>query len=316
MIERLLKQLASQLIRSKPIQERETLLPKKHYLALLRWLMPNGGTLILLLLYIGISHTWGAPTTNPTPITSATEINFSGYLADDNGNPLTGNYEIKVAIYDQETNGTLLWGPETHLNVPVTQGNWTLGIGSVIPGGVPTSLWSGNRYLQIIVEGEVLSPRQLIRSVPIAGLALTVPDRAITASKLAVDALPGEAVHVTMTETIVVGATNQIFASTSTEITVSQRSNILLTAKADANALGTGGYYAGVCRDGIVLGPTHRYTPDVIVAPPFEKYSWAYIDTVEAGTYTYTLCVQNSSPTSVQVSWYRAVINLVAFPAP
>jgi len=35
------------------------------------------------------------------------------------------------------------------------------------------------------VGGETLSPRELIRSVPIAGMALTVPDGAITSAKLA-----------------------------------------------------------------------------------------------------------------------------------
>jgi hypothetical protein len=40
-------------------------------------------------------------------------------------------------------------------------------------------VWEADRYLEITVDGETLSPRELVRSVPIAGMALTVPDGAI-----------------------------------------------------------------------------------------------------------------------------------------
>jgi len=40
-------------------------------------------------------------------------------------------------------------------------------LGSQTSGGIPTSTWNGDRYLEITVGGETLSPRELIRSVPI-----------------------------------------------------------------------------------------------------------------------------------------------------
>jgi hypothetical protein len=40
-------------------------------------------------------------------------------------------------------------------------------------------VWNGDIYLEVTVGGETLEPRELIRSVPIAGMALTVPDGAI-----------------------------------------------------------------------------------------------------------------------------------------
>jgi hypothetical protein len=57
-------------------------------------------------------------------------------------------------------------------------------LGSQTSGGIPTTTWNGDRYLEITVGGETLEPRELIRSVPIAGMALTVPDGAISNEKL------------------------------------------------------------------------------------------------------------------------------------
>jgi len=69
--------------------------------------------------------------------------------------------------------------------VMVSDGLFSVGLGSRTTGGIPTTTWNGDRYLEITVGGETLSPRELIRSVPIAGMALTVPDRAIGASQIA-----------------------------------------------------------------------------------------------------------------------------------
>lgn len=163
-------------------------LSNEQYRSFLRWLMPNGGTLLILLLYFGLTHTWGAPAiTPPPPLTSATQFSFSGYLANANGTPLNGNYTINAAIYAQPTGGAPVWGPETHNNVPVVQGNWSVGIGSVLAGGIPATIWEGDRYLQITIQGETLSPRQQIRSMPtsaVSGLALTVSDGSIQARHL------------------------------------------------------------------------------------------------------------------------------------
>ena len=56
----------------------------------------------------------------------------------------------------------------------VSGGLFSVGLGSQTNGGIPTSAWNGDRYLEITVGGETLSPRELIRSVPIAGMALSV----------------------------------------------------------------------------------------------------------------------------------------------
>lgn len=92
---------------------------------------------------------------------------------------------MTFAIYDAATSGNLIWGPETHAAIPVSNGLFSVGLGRQTSGGIPTTTWNGDRYLEIQVGGEALSPRELIRSVPIAGMALTMPDNSVTAGKLA-----------------------------------------------------------------------------------------------------------------------------------
>ena len=147
----------------------------------LRWLMPNGGTLLLVAALIVTAQVWAKPLTGPAsaPGPSATTVNYQGRLADSGGAPLDGSYGMTFALYDAATDGSLVWGPESHAAVPVSGGLFSVGLGSQTSGGIPTTTWGGDRYLEIAVGGETLSPRELIRSVPIAGMALTVPDGAI-----------------------------------------------------------------------------------------------------------------------------------------
>jgi hypothetical protein len=152
----------------------------------LRWLIPNGGTLILIALLIATQSIWAQPfaaTNAPGP--SATTVNYQGRLADNLGTPLDGSYGMSFALYDAASAGNLVWGPEDHPAVPVSDGLFSVGLGSRTTGGIPTTTWNGDRYLEITVGGETLSPRELIRSVPIAGMALTVPDGAIGSSQIA-----------------------------------------------------------------------------------------------------------------------------------
>ena len=51
--------------------------------------------------------------------------------------------------------------------MPVSGGLFSVGLGSQTGGGIPTSAWNGDCYLEITVGGETLSSRELIRSVPI-----------------------------------------------------------------------------------------------------------------------------------------------------
>jgi hypothetical protein len=146
----------------------------------LHWLTPNGGTLLLIAILLLTQNAWARPEASPTaPGPSATTVNYQGRLADSGGAPLDGSYGMSFSLWDAPSGGSLVWGPESHAAVPVSEGLFSVGLGSQTGGGIPTSVWNGDRYLEITVGGETLAPRELIRSVPIAGMALV-------ASKLSV----------------------------------------------------------------------------------------------------------------------------------
>lgn len=154
---------------------------------LARWLLPNGGTLIIALLLILTQNVWAGPSQTPASAVgpSATTVNYQGRLADSSGNPQTDTFGMSFSIWDAASGGNIIWGPESHDSVPVTEGLFNVGLGSKTSGGIPNNIWNGDLYLEITVDGEILTPREQIRSVPIAGMALTVPDRAIRSSMLA-----------------------------------------------------------------------------------------------------------------------------------
>ena len=147
---------------------------------LARWMVPNGGTLLLVLLLILTQRVWARPQPEAANAAgpSATTVNYQGRLADAGGNPLTGIYAMSFALYDAASGGMMVWpgdGPEEHPTVQVNAGLFSVGLGSRTAGGIPTSTWDGDRYLEVTVDGETLSPREILRGVPVAGLALTVP---------------------------------------------------------------------------------------------------------------------------------------------
>ena len=155
-----------------------------------KWL-PTPGNVIFMILVLGLlivtQGVWAAPLQRAlnAPGPSATTVNYQGRLADKDGTPLDGTYGMSFALYDVVTDGNLIWGPEQHMAVEVSDGLFSVGLGSQTSGGIPTTTWNGDRYLEITVDGETLEPRELIRSVPIAGMALTVPEGAIDSDQLA-----------------------------------------------------------------------------------------------------------------------------------
>jgi len=154
---------------------------------LLHWLMPNGGALLLALVLITTVSVWAKPLTGSAtvPGPSATTVNYQGRLANPDGTPVADyTYGMSFALYDAATGGNPVW-TEDHPAVPVSDGLFSVDLGSRTPGGIPTTTWNGDRYLEITVSGETLSPREMIRGVPIAGVALTVPDGAIGTSQIA-----------------------------------------------------------------------------------------------------------------------------------
>jgi len=89
-------------------------------------------------------------------------INYSGKLTDKNGNPITGTKNIKFSMYDAETLGTEKWTGTYSVVV-------TKGVFNVLLGPFPSDLdFNINYWLEMVVDGETLTPRQRITSVAYA----------------------------------------------------------------------------------------------------------------------------------------------------
>ncbi len=99
------------------------------------------------------------------------KLNYQGYLTDNSSNPVSDTVTMEFKIFDAEIGGIELW----------SSGNQLVGVESgifhYILGNVPLSMFSDGtpRWLELIVNGEVLSPRTEITSVPWAYYA-TVSD--------------------------------------------------------------------------------------------------------------------------------------------
>ncbi|MBN2001939.1 MAG: hypothetical protein JXA21_01175 [Anaerolineae bacterium] len=159
--------------------------------AILRWFLPNGGTLLLIALLIATQSLWARPAAAPNaPDASTTTVNYQGRLADSSGTPINDTLSMQFSLFDSAVGGVRLWGPETHATVSVADGLFSAGLGSQTSGGIPTNILSGDLWLEIVVDTETLSPREQLRAVPYAmqaSVALTVPDGSITPSKLNLD---------------------------------------------------------------------------------------------------------------------------------
>lgn len=108
-----------------------------------------------------------------TTIATATTMHYQGNLTDSNGIPQSGLFTITFSLWDAASGGNQVWGPETHTNVPVSNGLFSLGLGSQTPGGILATIWDGDRYLEIKIENETLTPRELIHTTPIFNHAVT-----------------------------------------------------------------------------------------------------------------------------------------------
>ncbi len=105
--------------------------------------------------------------TNRAPVLSSASavgetIGYQGVLLDAFGNPLTGTYEMAFVLYDAPSMGNVVHVIGS-MNVDVEEGLFHIGL------NVPQSVFDGQAlWLNIVVEGETLVPRQEIRPAPYA----------------------------------------------------------------------------------------------------------------------------------------------------
>lgn len=120
---------------------------------------------ILTLLFVAILST----TAYAVPVGP---MNYQGRLLDNSSIPVTGSYNFVVKIYNDPVAGILKY-QEAHNGVPVDDGVYSFKIGSGSQTGGDSSwdinLWQGNLndlYLEVVVNGETLSPRHELTSAP------------------------------------------------------------------------------------------------------------------------------------------------------
>jgi hypothetical protein len=157
------------------------------------WLPNRGNVLFTLLLIAGLlwAQSAGAlPLANPKSAipNSQSTIAYQGRLADANGNPLTGTYNMIFRLYAVPTGGAPLWEEQwTGSNgVRVSDGLFNVMLGSL--HAIDQSVIAGHDQLWLgitVGTDDEMTPRVQLGSVPFAMQALTVPDGSVTTAKIA-----------------------------------------------------------------------------------------------------------------------------------
>ncbi|MBI3183442.1 MAG: hypothetical protein HYZ28_14995 [Myxococcales bacterium] len=98
------------------------------------------------------------------------KVAYQGRLLKSDGTPAGGTLKFKFDIYDDATAGNLLFGEEQTLGL--TDGFYATHLGDGTASGIPSGVFTGaERYLEVTVAGEKLTPRQRVSSVPYAMMA-------------------------------------------------------------------------------------------------------------------------------------------------
>jgi hypothetical protein len=112
-------------------------------------------------------------------------INYQGRLADASGNPVDNTNPglgITFSLYTQQSGGSAVWS-ETHANTPVSQGLFSVKLGSVTP--LTNDLLTGDLWLGIQVGADAeMTPREKLSAVPYAMVAGEVRELPIQSGEL------------------------------------------------------------------------------------------------------------------------------------
>ncbi len=138
-------------------------------------------TLALLGILI-ISNVVRAVAAPAAPTAPSRLLTYQGHLLDTTGLPVAdGAYPMTFSLWDAATDGAQLWGPEAH-TVTVRDGYFALLLGAEMP--LNAAHFTGDTYLEIVVDGETLTPRQALGAVAYA-LGASQAEHATTANDAA-----------------------------------------------------------------------------------------------------------------------------------
>lgn len=96
-------------------------------------------------------------------------VNYQGYLTDSGGNPISSTVTLVFRIWDASSGGNEVWN-ETHNNVPVNRGYFSVFLGSQGSDLTPSVFSSPSRYLEVTYNSTTFE-RQRFASVPYALVA-------------------------------------------------------------------------------------------------------------------------------------------------
>ncbi|MEO1573498.1 MAG: hypothetical protein AAFU65_00900 [Pseudomonadota bacterium] len=92
-------------------------------------------------------------------------FNYQGYLSDASGAPIDGSVEVLFEIFNVPIGGAPLWSDTQ--TVDLAQGLFKAQLGGASgTTGLPANLFDGPVFLALTIEGETLSPRRPILTVP------------------------------------------------------------------------------------------------------------------------------------------------------
>ncbi|MCP4536531.1 MAG: hypothetical protein GY832_05240 [Chloroflexi bacterium] len=156
-----------------------------------KWLIPNPGTLILMVILALAVPTIAGPSSAPSA-TSISTIPYQGRLADAGGNPITAKQNMEFRVYDAPVGGTPLWEEfwTGGNSVNVSDGLFSVMLGSINTGLASVVQGYDELYLGITIGTDSeMEPRVQLGSVPFSMISLTVTDGSVTTAKIADNAV-------------------------------------------------------------------------------------------------------------------------------
>ena len=113
---------------------------------------------------------------------SATLFSYQGQLSDGNGDPISNAaMPMTFKLYDVATGGTACWS-ENHTGVDVQDGLFHVLLGQIT--AIDSACLTNDAYLELVIDSETLSPRELLTSVAHAIEAETLMAGATTQGPL------------------------------------------------------------------------------------------------------------------------------------
>jgi hypothetical protein len=181
------------------------------------------------------------------------DMSYQGRLTDAVGAPLAGPATLELRVFDSLAGGVALY-EEVHIGVSLDDSgafSIRMGAGDFTTGTFDAALFSGvNRYLEVVVASEVLTPRLVMGSVPYAMQAESAPaaeaaaDSAQTAAAAAQTTADANTTGISTNATAISGNTSNIstntagIASNDTDIAANAVETSANTSGISANAAG------------------------------------------------------------------------------